>query len=534
MRIRKRKNLAKKNAAIVGLFLIPLIGFGIYVGALLYILNDVAAFTYHMPPPDTKYFYELGKINEETLEKLAQTYESQLRKQHAPANIPVDVTFKDRTYREIDYWHGTDNGALHLGYALAAECFRYKTALDEGKSLELIRATNMIKKFVTGFSDMMAAPNGGIGPNYSGTPARFVCSPENRKYHPFLFEEHPRHFNGTGKYKDWRVRLHTSRDELAGYDLGLACVLKFVDPEKSADSKWCVDRIKLLTEQMIEGFKKTNWLVLGGEGEPVGSDLNPYLEGSTWQLALLRIGATANPEKYESLYQYVASKALSMNSANMGGVWNTVEDTYALAFGMDVMFALIMLEDNPLLRNHYIKNFETGFYDYLRRHRNAYYNIIHLVFMTLVDDPSLFEDPNYNDDTIRWDVLDQLWRFQVSGWNKGIRNYNIWDRPHSTRWSSLNPEIRKMKLNPSKARWREFFENDVNGALFSWISDEFHFDRDMYQLPLTVSEYGVHYFLWEHSKFYGEGGDPRGNGLKQAVPTSYLTIYWMARAFDVI
>ncbi len=534
MRIRTRKNLKKKNTAIVCLFLIPLIGFLSYAGMLLYILNDVASFTFNMPPPNTNNFYNLGEINENTLEKLAQTYESQLRLTHAPANIPVDVTFKNRNYNEVDFWHGTDNGALHLGYALAAECMRYKTALDDGNSLELVRATNMVKKFVTGFSDMLAAPNGGIGPNFSGTPARFICSPENRKYHPFLFEEHPRHFNGTGKYKNWRVRLHTSRDELAGYDLGFACVLKFIDPDKNADSKWCVERVRLLVEQMIEGFKKTNWLLLGGEGEPVGSDLNPYLEGSTWQLTLLRIGATAIPEKYESLYSHAASKFMSMNGANMGGIWNTFKSTYALAFGMDVMFSLIILEDNPQLQNHYIENFETGFYDYLRYHRNAYYNIIHLAFMTLINDPSKFEDPEYNDDTIKWDILDQLWRFQVSGWNKGIRNHNFWDRPNSMRWLSLNPEIRKMKVDPNKEKWNDFFENNINGKLFSWIGDEFDFDKDLYQLPLTVSEYSAHYFVWEHSKFSGQGGDPHGNGLRQAVPTSYLVIYWMARAFEII
>ena len=534
MRIRTRKNLKKKNVAIVGLFLIPMLGFLTYAGMCIYILNDVASYTLRMPSPNTEYFYKLSEINENTLEKLAYTYEYQLRAQHSPANIPVDITFKDRTYDEIESWQGTDNGALHLGYALAAECFRYKTALDDGNSLELMRATSSLKKFVTGFSDMLAAPNGGIGPNFSGTPARFVCSPENRKYHPFMFEENPRHFNGTGEYKNWRVRLHTSRDELAGYYLGLACILKFIDPNKSEDSKWCVDRVKLLVEQMIEGFKKTNWLVLGGEGEPVGSDLNSYLEGSTWQLALLRIGATALPEKYDSLYQYAASKILSMNGANMGGIWNTVEDTYALAFGMDVMFSLIVLEDNPQLQYHYIKNFETGFYDYIRYHRNAYYNIVHLAFMTLISNPSKFEDPEYKDEAIRWDILDQLWRFQVSGWNKGIRNYNIWERSHSTRWSSFNPEIRRMQINPSKARWRNFFENTTYGNIFSWIGDEFHFENGMYLLPLTISECGVHYFLWEHSKFYDLGGDPGGNGLTQAVPTSYLVVYWMARAYNII
>ena len=535
MRIRTRKNLKKKNAAITFLFLLPLISFGAYAGLCLYILEDLASFTMNLDPPDTEYFYNLDNIlgNSTYLEKLANTYDTQMEKFHMPTNISVDITFTDDNYTDVEIWHSTDNGALKIGYTLASQCFRYKAAVDEGDNNELLNATRMVKKCVSAFSNMMAAPNGGIGPDYPGTPARFVCAPENREYHPWIFEEHPRHFNGTGAYQKWRVRLHTSRDELAGYFLGFASVLKFIDPNRDATSKWCVDRITLLVEQMIEGFKKTNWLVLGGEGEPVGSDLNPYFEGSMWLLTLLRIGATALPEKYTSLYQYSAAKMLSMSGAAMGGKQNTVYDTYALAFGMDVEIALIILEDNPTLQYHYIKNFENKFYSYVRYHRNAFFNIGHLAFMTLIENPSKFEDTNYTDDMIRWDVLDQLLRFNTSGWGKGIRDYNLMQRPNSTRATSLNPDIAEMKIEPNKEKWRNFFDNSVYGGLFSWLEDVLNFDDPLYLLPLTVSEMGIHSFLWEHSKFYGDGGNPTGNGLRQAVPTSYLVVYWMGKAFNI-
>ncbi len=535
MRIRKRKNLKKKNAAITFLFLIPLIGFGSYAGLCLYVLDNVASFTLKLDPPNTKYFYNLNDIlgNSSYLDKLAHTYDLQMERFHMPTNISVDITFTNCSYLEVETWHGTDNGALKIGYTLASQCFRYKAALDSGDILELNNATRMVKKCVSAFSNMLAAPNGGIGPQYTGMPARFVCAPENRKYHPWIFEEHPRHFNGTGPYQKWRVRLHTSRDELAGYFLGFACVLKFIDPNENDDSKWCVNRITLLTEQMIEGFKKTNWLVLGGEGEPVGSDLNPFFEGSAWQLTLLRIGATALPEKYDSLYHYAASKMLSMNEAAMGGKQNTAYDTYALAFGMDVEIALILLEDNLKLQYHYIENFEQKFYRYVKYHRNAFFNIGHLVFMTLITNPSEFENLNYNDEMIRWDVLDQLWRFNTSGWDNGIRDYNLTVRPNSTRATSLNPEIRKMDTESNKEKWKNFFENNVYGSLFSWIGDVINFEDSLYLKPLTVSEMGVHSFLWEHSKFYGDGGNPTGNGLRQAVPTSYLVVYWMGKAFNI-
>ncbi len=536
MRIRKRKSLAKRNSIVVVLFFIPMVCILSYLGFFMYILYDISSYNLEMPPPNTDYFYDLNQINKNTLDKLTHTYEYQLKYDHSPAYIPVDITFKDQTYSEIDNWHGTDNGALALGYALAGECFRYQAALKDGDTAELNRALIMVKRFVTGFSYMLAAPNGGIGPDYPGTPARFVCSPENRKYYPFMFEDNPRHFNGTGEYKDWRVRLYTSRDEIAGYYLGFASVLSCIDPDVNADSKWCVDRITLLTEQLIEGFKKTDWLVLGGDGEPVGSDLNSYLDGSTWQLTLLRIGATANPEKYEGLYQYVAAKTLSAKNANMGSMSNTLYDTYAMAFGMDVEIALILLEDNPSLRYQYIKNFETGFYNIVKYHRNAYFNIIHLVFLSLLNDQQRleFSNPEYNDNMICWDIMDQLWRFQVSGWDDGIRNYNLRNRPHSIRWNSLNPDIRRMEEFPKKAYWENFFETNAVGNSYLWIKDEFGFDDTMYRYPLTISECSASGSLWEHSKFFGMGGDLHGDGLTQAVPSSFLIVYWMARAYDII
>ena len=544
MRIRTRKNLRKKNAVVSVLFMLPLIGFGGYLGACLYIINDVASFTYDLEPPNTDYFTPLSQLegNISYLEKMAHYYDDQMERYHMPANITVNLKFKNSSYNEVEAWHGTDNGALSIGYALASQCFRYKVALIEGNANELTNATRMVKKMVYAFSNMLAAPNGGIGPEYPGTPARFVCSPEDRQYHPWMFEEHTRHFNGTGDYSKWRVRLYTSRDELAGYYIGFACVLKFIDPLNSSDSEWCVERVRLLVAQLIEGFKKTNWLLLGGNGEPVGSDLNPQLEGSMWQLTLLRLGATAYPNRYDSLYHHVASKFFELNYAKMGSIWNTVSEYYALTFSMTVEYSLIILEDSPQLRYFYIKSFEKGFYSYMRYHRNAYYNLIHLAFMTMVPDSSIYEDSDYTDATIRHDILDQLWKFNTTGWGYGIRNYNLTQRPNSTRATSLNPDIKEMNEVSSLAKWNNFFENHAFGSLFSWLGEQFDYGDPLYTLPITVSEFGIDRFIWEHNKFRDEGGDENSlddlddsdDGLTQASPASYLIVYWLARLYNII
>lgn len=504
-------------------------------------LNDVSNFTNEIPPPNTDYFYSLDEINDTILKQLSNTYEDRLEKYFIPTNISVDVTFKDRNYNEVEKWQGTDNGALRVGKTLFAECLRYKYALDNDLYEDLENATRMVKKCVSALSDMIAAPNGGLGIDpdtgefYPGTLSRFVCDWKYHEIHPWIFEENERHFNGTGDYAKWRVRLYTSRDEVSGYYLGWASVLKYINPDINEDSEWCVERVKLMVEQVIEGFKKTNWLILGGNGEPVGSDLNGYFEGSTWQLTLLRIGATALPEKYESHYSYCAAKMLTMGGAKMGDQLNAVNDYYALSFGAHTMFSLIILEDNPKLQFHYIENFEKYLYNIVKYHRNAYFNALHLAFMSILDEDQRkqFKNSEYDDDTIKWDVLDQLWRFYASGWTEGIRNYNLTDRPHSTRSTSLNPEINEKEVDPTKKEWREFFEKSPFGGLLSWVEFDINFDEEPYLVPLTVSETGAGQFFWADNPFFNEGGNPTGDGLSEVVPTSFTSIYWLGKAFDL-
>jgi len=549
MRIRSRKNLSKKNKAIVCLFLVPIIGLTTYIGMLVYILMDISSWPLVMPPPDTDYFYDMDDINVTLFEQMAENYEARLEKYHMPTNISQDITYTDNTYSAVAEYHGTDNANLHIGYTMLAECLKYQVAVTENNEDNRLNATRMIKKLLSALIDFMAAPNGGFGINpetgkyYPGTLARFVAAPGTEDIHGWLFDQdadhpHYKHFNGTGDYSNWRVRLYTSRDELGGFYLSLASVLKWVDKDIDDDSFWCWNVTKVLATQMIEGFRNSNWLMLGGIGEPVGSDLNPVLEGSTWQLALLRIGATADPEKYMSLYHYCVAKMQGFNSASMGDPMGFIGGYYAYSFGLDVMITLIWLEEDPLMRFNYIQNYENNFYSVVRYHRNNFFNAAHLMFMTMITENqrARFINPDYSEHKIKWDVLDNMWRFHTSGWTDGIRNYNLIDRPHSTRATSTNPLIASMERTPNKRNWREFFETSMFGPLFSWIEFEWDFGEgsELYTLPLTVSEYGVHHWLWEHNKFDDEGGSGNGNGLHEAAPNSFIAIYWMLRAYNLI
>ena len=538
MRIRTRKNIKNKNGAIVFLFLLPLIGFMGYVSIALVMLNDISSFTFRIPPPDTAYFTPMADINDTRLEEMGRTLDYRNRVYNSPVGFPVDVTFTDYNYNNVSSWSHTDNGALHAAYAAAAACYKYKWAMDNNKPDDLANATHEIQIFVQAFNDLIAAPNGGLGINpetgdwFPGIISRFAVNYVNAStYHPFMLDDHPRHHNGSGAYSDWRVRFKTSRDEVCGYYLAWACVLKYVTGNDPT-SKWCVEQVKIQIGQVLHEWKEnSNWLVMDWDGYPTGSDIN----SATWQLAGLRIGATALPEEYASLYYYAATKMMSMNGASMGDIWNTASEYYAWMLAANTMFSLILLEDNPQIRFHFIKNYVNGMYNIIKYHRNAYFNMMYLVFMSMLDEAQIaaLENPLYTNNDILWDVKDQLYAFHTSNWCP-IRNYNLTERPHSTRSTSLNPLITQKLIDPAKEKWRDFIENNPLGGTFSFLTEDLiNFDEDIYLVARTVTESPSQHMIWQSNPFHKEGGDPSGNGLIEPPGTSYTTIYWQARAFGI-
>jgi hypothetical protein len=547
MRTRTREKLKKKNTAITLLFLLPLLGFGTYAAGALYILNDMTSFTFDEKiKPDTSYFTPRDEINITLLAEIAEQLEIRNNKYHLPTNLSVSLYMKDHHYDSVRKWRMNDNGGLRGGEMLFSECLRYATAKRENNEQSMNHSMAVIKKLVDGFATLMAAPNGGLGPEYPGLLARFYAAPKHRDIFPRMFAPHYKHFNGSGPYKNWRVRLKTSKDELGGYALGLASILEFVDPSDGKDAKWCYNTVKLIIDQLLQGFLKNNWLLLDGDGWPDGVDLHPYFfSGGAWQLTYLKLGAVAYPKKYESRYNYYAAKTINHHFAGEGSPHNTVMEFFAYNFAQALVFALIMLEDDPQLKQLYIKKFEESFYKILKYHRNAWHNAAHLAFMSMLEEEERkkFANPEYTDDTIIWDVLDQLYRFKdwvnpkgmsLTKEQWGVRDYNLTQRPHSTRATSKNPEIRKMKRDPTPKKWRDFFDNHPFGSLYAWLEKDLLDFEDHYLLPVTVSEQGGAAIIWNRNAFYTEGGDPEGNGLKENRGLSFLLPYWIGRYYGFI
>lgn len=545
MRIRTRRNLKKKNVAIVFLFLLPLIGFLSYASGILIMLEDETSYTFDIDPPNTERFYSMDEIDENKMAELAEVISERLLLYHLPINLSVTTEFTDYNYDTVERYHETDNAALYGSQTLAAQCLRYATAKKENDQAEMDASMKIIRKLVKGFSLLMAVPNGGLGPEYPGTPGRFYAPPGSQADYPEMWSDHYKMFYGQGKYSGWRCRLFTSLDEMGGYALAIGSVFKFIDPSDSEDANWCYNTMRLVIAQLIEGFKDTNWLVLHGDGSPAGSDLNMDFGGGAWKLTFLKLGAIAYPEMYTSDYAYTYAKALHSSQAGEGSSTNTIMEYYAYNFGMSLVYSLIINEENPNIKQHYINLYANGFYDILKYHRNAWINAAFLAFMTMVDNPKSFENSAYTFEEVKWDVNDQMYRFYFwanptgmslpkDKW--GIRDYNLEQRPHSTRATSTNPDIAKMEIYPTSAKWRDYLENDYIGKSYAWVKDSLIDFNDHYYYPITVSEANPGAMVFAGNPFYGNGNRhaESGDGLHEERGNDFMLPYYIGRYYGFI
>ncbi len=512
MRKRNRKKLIFHNSMIFFLFIIPFVPIGVYFGGATNILDECSEFNYYIGVNTTDFI----EPDYDQMAEWAEILDARFEEIHMPTGIALRCTFTDIEGTDISYYHSTDNVGLSTGLALATYCFKYKAAKDEGNTAQMEQALRIIKGLVGGFSMMLAVPNGGIGPEYPGLPSRFYWAPENRDVDGFehitnwMTEEHERHYNGSGIYKDYRWRSYTSKDEMGGYFFGLGRCLELVDDD------WVQERVGLLTAQLIEGFIKTNWEVISGDGNPAGTDLKNTLFSGEWVLSLLNMGKKAYPEIYGELYYEYAAKSQYMNMAIGNNRYNTIMDYYANSFGHKNVFNLIMLEQDPALKKWYVEQYINGMYDNIRFHRVPYFNMMYLVFSG---------DDNQS---IRDDIFDQLMRFEAYEIEKygAIRNLNATARPS---WHQKNPEIE---------HWREQLASNPIYSVYQPLTIEFSVvDKDSrayYLQPLRTENWINSIGNYYGSNPFQERGSTYGNGLSEGCGNTFTVVYWMGRAYGLI
>ena len=529
MRIRKRKTIGLHNTIVVIGLIMPLILGGMYVERFWTMYTATTSFTFDIDS-DSNEFYPLNEIDLDALEQLAVLYENRQDTHHTPHNISQAISLDAET-GNIKKYHHTDNGGLHTGEALAATCFRF-ASLPEG-SPERQDALNLIIKMFTALKMMIEVPNGGLGPDYGGVIARFYASPEmilDGNYTWMMDDTHYKHTNGTGKYENWRWRAYTSKDELGGYLMGIACVLKFAAPY----NEWINENVRLVIAQFTEEYLKYYFQIFHHDGTPNGAHFQ-FPAGMEWKILIMQLATLAYPnnERYNQMHDYFVSKELGLTSVPSTDAQNVIEAYYGYAYSHHVYLTLILMEESQSLRDIYFSNYQES-YAVFKGHRNAYFNAIYLAMVNLSENVVV----TYNVTKIRWDVLDQLWRFNV------MYNGSFYDTSYgSANKSTSRQELDPLGLNwtivdPVIAEWKDFVENNSMGMSYSWIIESLFSNmlNDHYLKPALIDMCKPHQFTWNQSPFRESGVNINTypNNIEEPPSASYTLPYYMMKYFGYL
>ncbi|NMC05466.1 MAG: hypothetical protein GYA24_09650 [Candidatus Lokiarchaeota archaeon] len=235
------------------------------------------------------------------------------------------------------------------------------------------------------------------------------------------------------------------------------------------------------------------------------------LTAATWSLLLLKMGAIAFPEKYARLYYQFAVERGYAFFTNEGGAQEIVANYYAYNFGIDVVFGLLLLEEEATLRAQYLKNFNSGMWSFVKTHRNAHFNAIYLIVNGLQQGDDVYYER---------DIEDQLARFTFT--HLPDVNGNV---------TAPGPEYRIVDFT----KWQIFFEQHPLGNFMAPFFFEFDIDNPkiaFYDRPLTADMCKTRLYAWGGNPFLVQGN--RTDPLFQNPGLSFLTPYWLMRGFGFI
>ncbi|WP_371802095.1 hypothetical protein [Candidatus Lokiarchaeum ossiferum] len=522
MKIQNKKWNKLRKIMISTLILIPLIFggfyFAFYLGILVPDLTD-----YMETPPETVDFYPLSVINLSRLEDIGREFEL-LQEQHLKMNLSQSFV-KNASTGEIISYDGTDNGALHTSENLVAACYDY-ASLPEGK--EKAQALLLVQKMLYGLRMLIEIPNGGLGPNFPGTSiGRFYTSPDQRfdGNYTWIFDEGFRHFNGTGKYSDWRIRLYTSKDELGGYFLGLAATLMLVQ-----DVPEVQEITRLIILQAMEGFLSSFWQEMTGDGKPNGVHLQVPCY-SQWKLLLTKMAMRVDPEnvRYEQLFQYFLVKERKVNRTPFVNKMDNIDNYYSQYFENMVVLGLFLVEDDPRLVDLYFQNFQAKTYSSYRGHRNGFLNAVYLTAVSLSQKQASFKV-----DDIRWDILDQLWRFNEFNLvpldtTCGGRNQTIARSELGGDWTTIDPNI---------AKWKDFVDNTAFGSTYQWLTYGLQdaIFRERYLKPATIEMMNPTTSSWNRNPYQEDGVNifNTTSTIRQYAGAAYTLPYYMLKYYGYL
>lgn len=464
----------------------------------------------------------LEPANYTRLAEMADEFQFYLERDHLPLNYTLSVYWDDvPSYTQIHAYIVSGDAAIWTGMTLAMASLRYAVAKREGNASEIQDALDFVMRMTSGVSRLLAVPNGGIGPEYPGVLARSVSTKDWNVANPRISgydyaggADNVDVFDGRGEYSDWLYIGYPSLDQYSGIIMGVTLAAALVD------DPWVQEQARLLSAQMIEHFRATNWHLTDADGRTTGQSMQYKVEHpSFWILATLFMGVMADPDTYLPLYHHYAFERNYANRILLTPVdlnFLSISNYFSININIVILYAIMMLETNPVLREAYEYSLRDTIYPGLKNHRNAWFNMMYLQSMGI------------NDSNIKKDVEDQLMRFDVE---------RVVGDPNSTRLPERGLSLSgSTTLIPSS--WpRTNFDDWLSTQSFypgkdiNLVSQFIDMDEDYLAKPKTVEHYHSVDFLWQRSPFKIETYSP---AARQDSGLAFLLPYYMGRYHGII
>jgi hypothetical protein len=517
MRVREKNRFVRKKRIIVA-FCIFIITFSMYVGSVVFILNDILS-EMTIGEVDSSGFLP---FNRTALKNGADKYEFYLARDHLPMDFPLTANW-NLDFTEIEYYSTDGDAAGFTGNVLGAEAYRYAIAKRDGNVSEMTDSLEMVKRVLHGASLLLAVPNGGIGPEYGAILARSVLSPEYSGPPLVSYQDETSRgkdvFNGTGTYSEWLWIGYPSVDQYCNLFYGLSRVAVDVSPDDSQVN----NLTRLLTQQMIDGLIRTNWLLSDEGGRTTGQEMEIGIECSAyWVLGALKLAILANPDiiRYQNLYYHYAYERdyIHQLKPHIPTYYYNFMNFYSHNLQWMMIFTLMAEETDPFLYQAYRKVLEEDLYPSIRLTRNAWFNIAYL---------ALIREPRPN---IALDITDQLMRFTIP------RPPNNSSRIPA-RGGDISPILPEQFGRPRMAYWESFItQNPIGTALYGWMHPLFFENQDLIlHTAKTVDQFPPVDTIWERNPWniYEIPVDPIRDPYRQDVGYDYLMVYYMADYYQI-
>lgn len=504
---RERFQFSKRQKA--GIILAIILGgfLGPYVGTFLYAMDEYNYNAYNLPAPDQSTFVY---ANNSRLYSMAMWFEQNIATYHMPHDMIVNTRFKtaskpsgiaDIVSHSVSY-----DSAEWTGHYLMAQAYRYLVHLRDDKPADAAHALDRIEQVLRGYNKIIhVSGNGGM--------ARYAWPANEYPGDPYNIQN-DNHYLRTWNGSDYVLEDDTSRDMHNGVIMGLGFTYLLVnDTDVRATAK-------RLVEDLLDYFIDTGWLYLKPTDDPNGTDFAPniYLAGTAgiWTLAWLKVGALVNPEKYSSTYDYYAVELdfAHRSAAPLMSRTNLVQSYYGLLLDWELLFLILMLEDDTSLRSIYLNYIKTAIRDPTKNYRDPMFK----AFWLMVNGINK-ENAGAEDAVDILDIEDCLMRYYDNENRLPGRyiNMNI---------NVTNPGV----VDPVSVKWYNFFNYEVGAILYPFWFEVYHFSI-ITKRPLTPDYRPATDFLWSRCPYdYKQTGD----GTNEGAGTDFIAVYWPCRYYNII